>query len=114
VSIAEVKAKELDQPIEVDAKTIKMLSYISRGDLSPMVAVVGGFVAQEVLKVCFCGLSQQGLLIDALAKACSGKFHPLLQFMYFDSLESLPDGEITEAECQEVLKRCLSVVELSF
>ncbi len=39
-----------------------------------MVAYVGGFVAQEVLK------------------ACSGKFHPLVQHLYVDSLESLPDS----------------------
>lgn len=38
-----------------------------------MVAVIGGLVAQEVLK------------------ACSGKFHPIYQLFYFDSLESLPN-----------------------
>ncbi|PVU87282.1 hypothetical protein BB559_006126 [Furculomyces boomerangus] len=42
------------------------------GELSPIMAVVGGFVAQEVLK------------------ACTGKFTPLNNYMYFDSLESLP------------------------
>jgi hypothetical protein len=33
---------------------------------------VGGVVAQEILK------------------ACSGKFHPIKQFMYFDAVECLP------------------------
>lgn len=48
------------------------LAFQATGDLSPMVAFIGGFVAQEVLK------------------ACSGKFHPLLQHMYVDMLEALP------------------------
>lgn len=47
-----------------------------------MVAVLGGFVAQEVLK------------------AVSAKFHPMQQNMYFDSLESLPTQTPTEEECQ--------------
>uniref|UniRef100_A0A060TC90 Ubiquitin-activating enzyme E1 1 n=1 Tax=Blastobotrys adeninivorans TaxID=409370 RepID=A0A060TC90_BLAAD len=57
---------------ELDEKLIKQLSYQARGDLCPLAAVFGGLVAQEVLK------------------ACSGKFMPLKQWMYFDSLESLP------------------------
>lgn len=39
---------------------------------SPMAAMFGGIVGQEVLK------------------ACTGKFQPLFQFFYFDSCESLP------------------------
>jgi ubiquitin-activating enzyme E1 len=69
---------------EIDNKILKELSYQATGDLSPMVAVIGAFVAQEALK------------------ACSGKFHPLHQFLYFDSLESLPTDAatvLTEAEC---------------
>ena len=74
-------AKGEDDP---DAKLLKQLAYQATGDLSPMVAVIGAFVAQEVLK------------------ACSGKFHPLYQFLYLDSLESLPtDAEktLSEQEC---------------
>lgn len=69
---------------DLDAKLVKELAYQATGDLSPMVAVIGAFVAQEVLK------------------ACSGKFHPLHQFLYLDSLESMPtnaEQELTEAEC---------------
>lgn len=73
--------------IKLDEKLIKMLSFISMGDLSPMVAFIGGFVAQEVLK------------------ACTGKFHPLHQYLYFDSLESLPKEEISESDCQPVGSR---------
>lgn len=47
-----------------------------------MNAVLGGFVAQEVLK------------------ACSAKFHPTFQHTYFDSLESLPSTLPSETECQ--------------
>lgn len=44
----------------------------ARGCLAPMAAFIGGIVAQEVLK------------------ACSGKFHPIMQQFYFDALECLP------------------------
>ena len=67
---------------ELDDKVLTELAYQACGDLSPMVAVIGGFVAQEVLK------------------ACSAKFHPMQQNMYFDSLESLPRELPTEADCQ--------------
>ncbi|OMJ10390.1 Ubiquitin-activating enzyme E1 1 [Smittium culicis] len=58
--------------VEIDEKIVKCVSYQATGDLAPMNAVVGGFVAQEVLK------------------ACTGKFTPLNNYLYFDSLESLP------------------------
>lgn len=60
------------EKIELDEKLLKELSYQARGDLSPMAALFGGLAAQEVLK------------------SVSGKFHPLYQWMYFDSIESLP------------------------
>lgn len=67
---------------EVDEKVLQELSFQATGDLSPVVAVIGGFVAQEVLK------------------ACSAKFHPMVQHLYFDSLESLPSALPTEEDCQ--------------
>ncbi|KAJ7507482.1 ubiquitin activating enzyme [Mycena galericulata] len=73
-------AKKLDS--EIDEKIIAELAYQATGDVSPLVAVIGGFVAQEVLK------------------ACSAKFHPMVQHMYFDSLESLPTTLPSEQECQ--------------
>ncbi|KAF2767588.1 ubiquitin-activating enzyme E1 [Teratosphaeria nubilosa] len=70
-----------DKP-ELDEKIIKELAYQARGDLSPMAAVFGGLAAQEVLK------------------AVSGKFMPVKQWMYFDSLESLPTSTPrNEKEC---------------
>ncbi|KAJ2770047.1 E1 ubiquitin-activating protein [Coemansia nantahalensis] len=62
------------QKTELDEKLLRMLAYQATGDLSPMVAVFGGLVAQEVLK------------------ACSAKFSPIKNFMYFDALECLPVG----------------------
>ena len=74
-----------EDSVAIDKKLIKELAYGAAGDLSPMVAVFGGLVAQEVLK------------------ACSGKFHPIQQYMYFDSLESLPsDISLTEESCRLV------------
>ena len=43
--------EKLDEKIELDEKLLKQLSYLARGDLAPMNAVIGGLVAQEVLKV---------------------------------------------------------------
>jgi ubiquitin-activating enzyme E1 len=73
-------AKKLDP--EIDEKIVTELAYQATGDISPVVAVIGGFVAQEVLK------------------ACSAKFHPMVQHLYFDSLESLPSKLPPEADCQ--------------
>ena len=78
-SIAESGADKL----ELDEKLLKELSYQARGDLSPMAALFGGLAAQEVLK------------------SVSGKFHPLVQWMYLDSIESIPTSvERTEALCK--------------
>lgn len=69
--------------VEVDEKLIKELSYQATGDLNPMAALFGGLTAQEVLK------------------AVSGKFNPIKQWFYFDSLESLPTStKRTEELCK--------------
>lgn len=47
----------------------------------------GGFVGQEVVK------------------AVSGKFHPLFQWFHFDSIESLPDGDLPAEEFEPVGSR---------
>lgn len=59
----------------VDKKLIRELAYQAQGDIPGMVAFFGGFVAQEVLK------------------NVSSKFGPVKQWLYFDSLESLPLAE---------------------
>ena len=72
---------------DVDEKIITELAFQAIGDLPPINAVIGGFVAQEVLK------------------ACSAKFHPMVQHLYFDSLESLPDPLPSEEDCQPLGSR---------
>ncbi|EEF35682.1 ubiquitin-activating enzyme E1 1 [Ricinus communis] len=57
---------------EIDQKLLRHFAFGARAVLNPMAAMFGGIVGQEVVK------------------ACSGKFHPLFQFFYFDSVESLP------------------------
>ena len=69
---AQILAREADETVELDEKLLRELSYQARGDLAPMAAFFGGLAAQEVLK------------------SVSGKFHPIMQWLYFDSLESLP------------------------
>lgn len=60
---------------DLDKKLIRELAFQATGDIPGMVAFFGGMVAQEVLK------------------CCSSKFGPVKQFLYFDSLESLPNEE---------------------
>ena len=77
-----------EETIELDEKIIRELAYQARGDLSPMAAFFGGLAAQEVLK------------------AVSGKFHPIKQWLYFDSLESLPTAvERSEETCRPLKTR---------
>ncbi|KAK8596322.1 hypothetical protein V6N13_000969 [Hibiscus sabdariffa] len=57
---------------EINPKLLRYFAFGSRAVLNPMAAMFGGIVGQEVVKT------------------CSGKFHPLFQFFYFDSVESLP------------------------
>jgi ubiquitin-activating enzyme E1 len=88
LSIVKTLAGKLPSPPELNEKVIKEFAYGARGDIPAMNAVLGGFVAQEVLK------------------ACSGKFMPIFQYMYFDSLESLPKSvQLTEKDCAPIGSR---------
>uniref|UniRef100_A0A6G1S3P9 E1 ubiquitin-activating enzyme n=1 Tax=Aceria tosichella TaxID=561515 RepID=A0A6G1S3P9_9ACAR len=60
---------------DVDKKLLSLVSKTAVGDLAPMQAVIGGIVAQEVMK------------------ACTGKFMPIQQWFYYDSFECLPENE---------------------
>lgn len=72
---------------ELDEKILQELAFQASGDLSPVNAFMGGFAAQEVLK------------------ACSGKFSPLVQHLYFDALESLPATKPTAEDCKPINSR---------
>lgn len=90
------KAKQLNasakSSADIDEEVLKLLAFGASGDLNPMAAMFGGIVGQEVVK------------------AASGKFHPLYQWLYFDSVESLPAIEhLTSEECApQVRIQCTS------
>ncbi|XP_069062945.1 ubiquitin-like modifier-activating enzyme 7 isoform X1 [Pleurodeles waltl] len=66
----------------LNEKLVRTFAYVCAGDLGPINAFIGGVAAQEVMK------------------ACSGKFTPLKQWMYYDSLECMPeDTLLTEDAC---------------
>lgn len=88
LKLAQGFAGQGEDKVELDEKLIKELSYQARGDLSPIAAFFGGMAAQEVLK------------------SVSGKFHPIVQFLYFDSLESLPTSVTrSEEQCAPINSR---------
>lgn len=73
---AELKVEEVSDDL------MRSFSYCAAGNCCPMQAVIGGIAAQEVMK------------------ACSGKFTPIQQWLYFDALECLPEEKPTEELCQ--------------
>lgn len=72
---------------EVDEEVVARFASGSSGELNPMCAMLGGVVGQEVIK------------------AVSGKFHPVFQWFYFDSLESLPKELLPEEHYQPLGSR---------
>ena len=80
VALAESLNAECKLVQSVDAKLLTLLASNARGDISPMAAVLGGIVAQEVLK------------------GCSGKFMPIRQWFMYDNTECLPSEPLPEGE----------------
>lgn len=80
IKLAEAINEKAKQKAELDHSVLEKLAYTAVGEISPMAALFGGIVGQEVVK------------------AVSGKFHPLYQWFYFDSIESLPDEALPEEE----------------
>ncbi|KAK4050411.1 E1 ubiquitin-activating protein [Microbotryomycetes sp. JL201] len=81
VQLARDVASKANFAGDLDDKMLAELSYQAAGDLAPVNAFMGGFVGQEVLK------------------ACSGKFTPLFQHLYFDALEAMPSQAPSAADC---------------
>ncbi|XP_018414690.1 PREDICTED: ubiquitin-like modifier-activating enzyme 1 isoform X2 [Nanorana parkeri] len=85
--------KDINQHLNGSAKQeelkedlLKKLSFQAIGNLAPVNAFIGGLAAQEAMK------------------ALSGKFMPVMQWLYFDALECLPDEKddnsvLTEENC---------------
>merc|ERR1719249_644166 len=74
---------------DLDADYLRQFAKICAGNVSPMNAAIGGVAAQEVMK------------------ACSGKFMPIKQWLYFDALECLPEdkSKITESSAKPLNTR---------
>ncbi|XP_030925521.1 ubiquitin-activating enzyme E1 1-like [Quercus lobata] len=71
----------------IDQNLLRHFASGARAVLNPMAAMFGGIVGQEVMK------------------ACSGKFHPLFQFFYFDSVESLPTEPLHPSDLKPLNSR---------
>lgn len=80
---------QLCKSINANVKDELVLTFakICAGNTCPVDAAIGGIVAQEVLK------------------ACSGKFTPIYQWMYYDAIECLPAGGVSEADAQPLGSR---------
>ncbi|KAJ1550505.1 hypothetical protein HK096_006584, partial [Nowakowskiella sp. JEL0078] len=88
ISIVEKLNKSSAEPTDLNNKLLKEVSYQANAELSPMAALFGGLIGQEVLK------------------ATSGKFTPIYQYFYFDSLESLPKNSLrSEETCKPLNSR---------
>lgn len=70
----------LGEGCQVDRRLAALFACTISGNLAPMQAVLGGVAAQEVLK------------------ACSHRFTPVRQWLYFDCEEILPQPAITLAD----------------
>lgn len=69
-----------NEAVKVDEKVLGHLASTWSAELNPMAAAFGGVVGQEVVK------------------SASGKFHPIFQWFYFDSIESLPEEPLSAEE----------------
>lgn len=64
-----------------DKKMVELFQLTKNGKCIFTNSVIGGFVAQEIIK------------------ACSNKFFPIKQYLYFESIDSIPDNlKINELE----------------
>jgi len=79
-AVAEMSATFLEEVSDDQKKTLARLARCSSAIINPMAALFGGIVGQEVLK------------------ACSGKFTPIKQFLYFDSEEVVPDNDLEDLD----------------
>ncbi|XP_046622814.1 ubiquitin-like modifier-activating enzyme 1 [Neodiprion virginianus] len=82
VAVAKSVKEDGGNAIEINVELLETFAKVSAGDLNPMNATIGGVVAQEVMK------------------ACSGKFSPIFQWLYFDAIECLPadKSELSEED----------------
>lgn len=72
---------------DINDNIVLLFAKTCAGNTCPIDAAIGGFVAQEVLK------------------ACTGKFTPIYQWLYYDAIECLPTEGVEEADAQPVGSR---------
>ena len=75
VQLAREVSQSIDadlRPAELNETVLKTFAMTCCGEICPITAAFGGIAGQEVLK------------------ACSGKFAPIQQFLYYDAFEALP------------------------
>ncbi|RUS73735.1 hypothetical protein EGW08_018496 [Elysia chlorotica] len=79
----EVNSNSKAKVEDFSEELLQEFAFSAMGNLCPVQAFIGGIAAQEVMK------------------ACSGKFSPLMQHLYFDALECLPKEKslLTEEAC---------------
>lgn len=89
VGVAKALKEERGSELEINVELLETFAKVSAGDLNPMNATIGGIVAQEVMK------------------ACSGKFSPIFQWLYFDAIECLPAdrSELSEEDSRPLGNR---------
>jgi len=87
-SITESIAKDSSITLDEAARTwIPKLARGAAGIVSPMASILGGIMGQEIIK------------------ACSSKYTPLKQFLFFDAEECLPTTLPTEQDCKPIKSR---------
>lgn len=86
-ALAESINTSKENKIDIKKELLETFAKVSAGNLSPVNAAIGGIVAQEVMK------------------ACSGKFHPIYQWLYFDAIECLPKDGVSEEDAKSVNSR---------
>ncbi|KAK9668516.1 hypothetical protein RND81_13G066100 [Saponaria officinalis] len=86
--VMEINDSSADGKLDnIDQNLLRLFAFGAKAVLNPMAAMFGGIVGQEVIK------------------ACSGKFHPLFQFFYFDSVESLPTEPLDPSDLKPLNSR---------
>ena len=65
--------RALKEPLKsINTEILKLFAYVCSGSLCPLNSFIGSIASQEIIK------------------ACSKKFHPIIQYFYFDCRECLP------------------------
>lgn len=87
LSVARGLNNARENKIEIKESLLRTFANVAVGSFSPLNAAIGGIVAQEVMK------------------ACSGKFNPIYQWLYFDAVECIPKDGVLDADAAPINSR---------